>query len=203
MKEIESDYSKCSTSELEYINEHVDRTKYPERAERIRLELENRKSQPEYLKAMVDVKERRTRYLGKQIVYTNRPYYLTLIGSLYLMLFANLGFLIKGQWLALIPIAIQIMLLVNVYLKRFEQITLIKIWSAVMFLAGLSGLLSSGCRAIAQATSDDPSKYAITENPYYSAVYLAMGLYFYLRLEKSVDARDPIEASNLTTGNAA
>jgi hypothetical protein len=203
MKEIESDYSKCSIHELEYLDQNVDRTKYPERAERIRRELEKRKTHPEYLQAIAKAEQERTRFLGKQIVYTNRQYYLTLTASLYFMLLVNLLFLLQGQWLAVLPITIQVMLLLNIYLKRFEQITLIKLWSALMILVGFSGLLSAGCRLLVKATADDPSKYTITDNAYYSLVYLGMGLYFYFKLEKSVEAREPLPLKGATTGNAA
>jgi hypothetical protein len=197
----EPDFSKRTLSELEQIGRYLDSANYPERALRLQAELDRRRSEPAYITQIHAEQQARNRFLGKRIIYKNRFYFRSLVFSLWALSVINLISIIAGDWTSTVPLVVQVVLLINIYLKRFEQIVLIRAWSGLIALMGSLRLLLVGCAGTLYAVGS-PFVFSVDEVFLFLA-YTVIGGYFFLWLDKSITTEETPPNSAQQSGGAA
>jgi hypothetical protein len=125
--------------------------------------------------------------------YTNKNYRNSLIVTITILFLTNFYLLITGILLAIVPIILQGLLLVTMYLKWSEQRIVIKFWAGIIFISGISGLIAACARAVGNSLGDDRGQPIDPGQVAYSCVCVGIGIYYYVMLPRSTKIVEDID----------
>jgi hypothetical protein len=132
----------------------------------------------------------------------NGFYKFSLIGIISILLILNLiNFSNLFKVYSLIPLLLQVLILISVFSKNKSQEIFIKIWSILLIIGGLAGLIS-GLAALLKLIITGALNVSKFTWPYKldSILYLTGGFYFFISFKKNITINE-VNQNNKNSSN--